>query len=685
MQGKVLNSRYEIIEKIGGGGMALVYKAKCQLLNRFVAIKVLRREFTNDADFIKKFQRESQAAASLSHHNIVNIYDVGNEDGLYYIVMEYVNGITLKDYVNKKKKLDSEETIRIAMQIAEALNHAHKNKIIHRDIKPHNIMINRDLDIKVMDFGIARATTSTTLVDGGDVMGSVHYFSPEQARGGYTDEKSDIYALGVVMYEMLTGHVPFEGSSPINVALKHVQESIEFDEEEKQMVPENVRNIVMKCVQKEQSMRYSSALDLLNDLRKIRRNREETISYSPELRLEDSPTMVIEPVKEEIKKIDKPKPKIKPKQKKVVDDKEKVQLTGKATTLIAIFSALIVAAAMFFGYIKIKEFLAEPADVIVPNLIGFNEKVASEKLLEKGLMIKVTEQEFNDRFNEGTVTYQSIPEGNSVKEGFTIEVKVSKGYKLVTVPDLTNKMSNQVARLLLEAGLEAGDKILENSELPEEVVIRQTPDAFEKVSEGTKINYVVSKGPTVKTLMMPRLVGETLEAAKRDLNTLGLNLGEVSYVESKNYIKGVVVEQSPKASSEVVEGDAINIVVSKGIKLEETPKSEEPTEVTRGSEAESNAETNAETNTQDGSDVEKPASNKKGKGVIRLSLPSEKEKTLVTINQVVDGKESLIYKQEHTYNKNGVEVVLLGYGQIRVRIYYDGELKGEKDIIFKEV
>ncbi|MCT4660373.1 MAG: Stk1 family PASTA domain-containing Ser/Thr kinase [Tissierellales bacterium] len=675
MQGKILNSRYEIIEKIGGGGMALVYKAKCQLLNRFVAVKVLRREFTNDTEFIKKFQRESQAAASLSHHNIVNIYDVGNEDGIYYIVMEYVNGITLKDYVNKKKKLGAEETLRIATQIAEALNHAHKNKIIHRDIKPHNIMINRDLEIKVMDFGIARATTSTTLVDGGDVMGSVHYFSPEQARGGYTDEKSDIYALGVVMYEMLTGHVPFEGSSPINVALKHVQENIEFNEEEKATIPENVQNIVMRCVQKEQSMRYSSALELLNDMRKIIRNKEETISYNSDLRLEDSPTMVIEPVKDEIKKTKKPK--------KVKIDKsepDKVQLTGKATTLIAIFSALIVASAMFFGYIKIKGFLSEPAEVSVPNLIGFNQKLAAEKLTEQGLVLKVTEEEFNDRFGEGTVIFQSIPEGNSVKEGFTIEVKVSKGYKLVQVPDLTNKMSNQVERILKEAGLEVGEKIVENSELPEEIVMRQKPDAFEKVAEGTKVDYVVSKGPTVKTLMMPRLVGETFEAAKKDLATLGLTLGTVSHEESKNYVKGVVINQTPKASSEVVEGDAINLVISKGIKL-----AEKPSEVETGSDSQNGQNNGDETSyTNESSVEEKPATNTKGKGVIRLSLPSDKDKTVVTINQVVDGKESLIYKQEHTYNKNGVEVMLLGYGQIRVRIYYDGELKGEKDIVFKE-
>ena len=245
MIGKILGNRYEIVEKIGGGGMALVYKAKCKLLNRYVAIKILRSEFINDEEFINKFRRESQAAASLSHPNIVNIYDVGVEDNIYYIVMEYIKGNTLKQLIREKGKLDANEALDIAIKIADALHHAHENHIVHRDIKPHNILVTEDGRVKVTDFGIARAATTSTVTNTSNVIGSVHYFSPEQARGGYTDENSDIYSLGVVMYEMVTGRLPFEGDSPITVALKHIQEDIELPTSIESSVPKSVESIIL--------------------------------------------------------------------------------------------------------------------------------------------------------------------------------------------------------------------------------------------------------------------------------------------------------------------------------------------------------------------------------------------------------------------------------------------------------
>ena len=276
MIGKILGGRYEIIEQIGGGGMALVYKAKCKLLDRFVAIKVLKDEFVNDEEFVRKFRRESQAAASLSHSNIVNIYDVGVEnDGnnqIYYIVMEYIKGKTLKELIKEKGKLSLENALDYSYQIAEALQQAHKNHIVHRDIKPHNIMITDDNRVKVTDFGIARAATSSTVTTTSNVLGSVHYFSPEQARGGYTDEKSDIYSLGIVMYEMVTGKLPYQGESPITVALKHVQEDIKPPREWNKNIPIGFENIILKCVQKRQADRYSNITELIKDLRKVKEN-----------------------------------------------------------------------------------------------------------------------------------------------------------------------------------------------------------------------------------------------------------------------------------------------------------------------------------------------------------------------------------------------------------------------------
>ncbi|HRU41954.1 MAG TPA: Stk1 family PASTA domain-containing Ser/Thr kinase, partial [Candidatus Diapherotrites archaeon] len=295
MIGRVLGDRYEVLEKIGGGGMALVYKAKCRLLNRFVAIKVLRPEFTEDEEFVKKFRREAQSAASLSHPNIVGIYDVGTENNSYYIVMEYVKGQTLKELIKSKGTLGVEYSTNIAIQICYALDQAHKNNIVHRDIKSHNILIREDNSVKVTDFGIARAVSSSTITNTGNVIGSVHYFSPEQARGGYVDEKSDIYSLGVVMYEMLTGRLPFEGDSPIAVALKHIQEEPEPPSRINSKIPKAIEAIIMKCMEKEVSKRYNSASEIINDLRQslVMPNGD----FVKKNRYSDESTRVLEPIK----------------------------------------------------------------------------------------------------------------------------------------------------------------------------------------------------------------------------------------------------------------------------------------------------------------------------------------------------------------------------------------------------
>lgn len=301
MIGKVLNNRYEIIEKIGEGGMAEVYKAKCRVLNRFVAIKILKNEFIDDETFASKFKREAQAAASLSHPNIVNIYDVGNinnKDGnTPYIVMEYIKGKTLKEIIIDKGKLSSKETIFYSLQMSEAIEHAHSNKIVHRDIKPHNIMINDNNRVKVTDFGIARAVTSSTVTIGSDALGSVHYISPEQARGGYTDEKSDIYSMGIVMYEMVTGKLPFNADTAVAVALKHIQEKIVSPREIESSIPKDLESIILKCVSKNQSERYQNMSEVMIDLEKI--NLLQAPLLAQDNNLEDSPTMVIPVIEDE--------------------------------------------------------------------------------------------------------------------------------------------------------------------------------------------------------------------------------------------------------------------------------------------------------------------------------------------------------------------------------------------------
>ena len=341
MLGKVLGNRYTIVEKVGEGGMAIVYKAKCSLLNRYVAVKVLRQEFINDEEFIEKFRREAQAAASLSHANIVNVYDVGMEDDIYYIVMEYIDGKTLKDIIQEKGKLSLDETLDFSIKVVDALVHAHANKLIHRDIKPHNIMVTSDGRVKVTDFGIARAATSSTITSTNSVMGSAHYFSPEQARGGYTDEKSDIYSVGIMMYEMITGVLPFTGDSPVTIAIKHIQEDAALPTEVDSSVSEEFESVIMKCIEKTQSDRYKSTEELLGDLTDIKNGKSPSStkfngSETQVLpRIDD--TVLMNAVDEEpVALAEEVRP------KKVKKSKAKKQKSNKPMIISAILLALIV-------------------------------------------------------------------------------------------------------------------------------------------------------------------------------------------------------------------------------------------------------------------------------------------------------------------------------------------------------
>lgn len=675
MVGRVLGNRYEIIENIGGGGMALVYKAKCRLLNRFVAVKVLRQEFTQDDEFIKKFNRESQAAASLSHHNIVNIYDVGNEDGLYYIVMEYVKGKTLKDYIKAKGRLEIDEALNIAIQISEALNHAHKNKIIHRDIKPQNIMINEYREIKVMDFGIARATTSNTQVDGGDIIGSVHYFSPEQARGGYTDEKSDIYSLGIVLYEMVFGRVPFEGDTPINVALKQVQQNIEFDEQESADIPAGIIEIIRKCAQKEQLFRYQNAVELVNDLRKIKYNKNEMIEISQH-NSDNSPTMIMKPIKEDIiteQKLSAEDKIKKPVQKEVVKSQNvknkktgKAQLTDKSVKIIAVVSALIVAVVIFVVGIKIRGFLKTPTEVDMPFLVGLNQEIATEKLEELGLILKVREEKFDDKYKEGSIVWQSIPEASKVKEGFTIEVDISKGYKFIEIPSLVGKNELEATELIQQSGLVKGEVTTADSEKPEGEVINQFPSPQDKVKEGTPIDLVLSKGTKTDVVIMPKLIGVSIDEAKSQLAKLGLTIGSTKEEKNENFEKNQIINQFPNAGDEIGKDIKVDLVISNS-----------------ASTSNNVDKNNADTKDSSGTNSNTGTETKKGKAVINLSLP-EKETTNVKIYKVVDNKEELLYNQDLSYDGNKVQVVLYGTGSMKVKVYYDDVEKGVTDIAFKE-
>ncbi|MDR7869894.1 MAG: Stk1 family PASTA domain-containing Ser/Thr kinase [Tissierellaceae bacterium] len=640
MIGKILGDRYEIIEQIGGGGMAIVYKAKCHLLNRFVAIKILRNEFLDDEDFIRKFKRESQAAASLSHPNIMNIYDVGVQelDGkqIHYIVMEYIKGKTLKELIKEKVKLSLDETINYSIQILEALRHAHLNHIVHRDIKPQNIMINEDNIIKVTDFGIARAATSSTLTTTSNVLGSVHYFSPEQARGGYTDEKSDIYSLGIVMYEMITGKLPYDGETPISVALKHVQENIIPPREVDSTIPVGLESIILKCVQKRQSDRYDNVGSVISDLKSLKNN---NFVVNPDTG--EQPTRMIPIIKEE--SVEEMSNSSNAKGKKRTKNKNKKGDGGIKMILLAILLAFLVVTIVFAGWLKLQNFF-DVAEVIVPDLRGMTETEAREEIESLGLIFNVKGTATSTEYGSGKVISQSVKENSKVNEGFTIDVVISEGKDLVRVPGLVNKTYEEAERLLNDAGLEVGERKYEPSDVtPNNIVMKQEPEAFTTLAPGSKVHLVISKGEEIKTISMPNLVGMNVIDAQNEILKYDLVVGETKE-EYNNAPVGEVFWQSYEPGNEVETKTAVDLYISLGPEEAEEP---EPVE----------------------QPVDDPNTEK---GIIVNLIPfSDRDETEIKIIRRQDGIQMQIYKDKHKYADGEVNLELRGTVGAEFDIYFD--------------
>lgn len=629
MIGKTLGGRYEIVEQIGGGGMALVYKAKCRLLDRFVAIKILREEFVNDEEFVRKFRRESQAAARLSHPNIVNIYDVGfEEDGnnkIYYIVMEYIKGKTLKEIIKEKGKLPIDLAIDYSYQIAEALQHAHSNRIFHRDIKPHNIMITDDNRVKVTDFGIARAATSSTVTTTSNVLGSVHYFSPEQARGGYTDDKSDIYSLGIVMYEMVTGVLPYQGESPITVALKHVQEDIVPPREIDPSIPLGFENIILKSVQKRQADRYNSIGDLIRDLKKIKSNKEEPILNNIDNL--DSHTKIMPAVNVEDDVYMKNKRK-----KKKKDGTIKVVFLG-------ILLAFLLAFSIFFGYYKLKDFLFTE-EVVVPDIIGLDEAEARKKIEDLGLKFVVKGTGRNDNFNPGEVIYQSVDPNTTVKKDFPIEVLINEGEALVKVPSGVNRDVRDAKDLMVNANLEVEIEYEYSDTVPVDVVIEQFPESGTEVKPGTTVKLIVSQGEETKYVLMDNLIGKSIEDAKRILKELDLVEGEIVYQPSDEYEKDIVVWQNYEPGTELETKTAVDLYVSSG--REETEEGDDEIDLVE----------------------ETPIT-------FTLTPLQDREETSIKIIRIQDGVSQVVYNKKHKASDGVAIITLEGKVGALFEIYYD--------------
>ena len=564
---KLLAGRYELIEKIGEGGMAVVYKAKDRLLNRYVAIKILRPEFTQDEQFLDSFKRESQAAAGLQHPNIVSIYDVGRTGNINFIVMELVDGRPLSDFIKENGHLDYKTTIDIAKQVASALAIAHKHQIIHRDVKPHNIMITSDGVAKLTDFGIARAVSKATMVaDTSKIIGSVHYFSPEQARGAYVDERSDIYSLGIVMFEMLTGRVPFDGETPVEVALKHINEDVPSPAKLVPGIPPALDKVVLKATDKYQTERYKSADEMLEALKNVEfvtqmvgdrvfagetdnkpRRDESLVAPVMSSRREDrEQEMVIAPANPR-------KPKAKP------DDKKK----KKRAIIIGVAAAAILA---LFGILYVSGIIGGGGkEVTVPDVKGMSYSEAKEVLEAKGLKIeKADEPIASQKIEKGKIVSQTPSKNSKVKKGRTVRVILSAGNTELKVPDLKGLSYKEAKTLLSEMGLQIskGDEV-DSDSVTEGLIASQYPSAKTKVDKGDIITVNISRGK--KDAVIPKLVGTTFTSESDVSDTLskyGYKLGKVSYEESYE-TPGTIIKQSPDAGTTAEKKTTVDIVISK--------------------------------------------------------------------------------------------------------------------------
>ena len=553
MEGQVLGNRYTLLEKIGGGGMAVVYKSKDTLLNRFVAIKVLRVEFSTDEEFVKRFNVEAQSVASLSHPNVVSIYDVGFQSNIHYIVMEYVDGLTLKEYINKNGALDWQEAIKISIQICSAIEHAHKNNIVHRDIKPHNILMTKEGIAKVTDFGIARAVTSSTITMVGSTIGSVHYFSPEQARGGFIDDKSDLYSLGIVMYEMVTGRVPFDGDSPVAVALKHIQEVPPEPRKFLPSLPYGVNEIIIKAVQKDQSLRYQSATAMIVDLNKVL-VRPQGGFIGQEV-ASNQATIRMQPLNNS--NITSQNRSNTANNNYMEANKQKKKNTT-AYWLAGITSILVIAIALFVTISLLSKGNKETFEI--GNYKGMDYSLVMQELDAQG--IKVTERwQVNDDIAKGIILEQSLPAGTPYRDGkyTNLELTISKGPQMAKVPDVVEREKREAENEIKTVGLSSKLVPEYNDDIPADYVIKTEPAAGEELKVGSEVIVYVSNGAELKTVKVPNLVGKTETEAEKLLAESKLVLGKII---PAGVTKGIVNRQLPAAFEDLTEGDSVTIFLT---------------------------------------------------------------------------------------------------------------------------
>ena len=643
-EGVVLGKRYEILGRIGSGGMADVYKGKDHKLNRYVAIKVLKSDYRTDEVFIKKFLSEAQAAAGLMHPNVVNVYDVGQDRGLYYMVMELVEGITLKDYIEKKGRLSAKETISISIQMVTGIQAAHNQHIIHRDIKPQNIIISKDGKVKVTDFGIAKMADSTTVTT--NAAGSVHYISPEQARGGYCDERSDIYSLGITLYEMLTGRLPFDGDTPVSVAIQHISAKPMSPREIVPDIPIGLEEITMKAMASRIDQRYMNAEAMLRDLEEFRKNPQVEFHYNLAAfhgaqPVPEEPTQPMDGTgtlgrrqRQPVRTRTAPPPRRYPPEKQ--DDYEDDDPRDRRRNLVIpiVVVVFIVAVGVFLWLTFFSGIFDKEDTIKVPNLLGekLTDVLQDEEVLKQ---FKVVEQsrEPSSEYEEGEIIRQDPEGGSSVsesKELITINVVVSSGQETIEMINVVGDDYDVAVSRLQQMDLKVDTATKQASDTVEEgKVISSNPVKGAKVSPGDRVQLVISTGPDVKKVAVPTLTGISLDNARSIAHSAGLNIGNVSEVNSDKPA-GQVIYQSVAPNTQVDEGTSITLQVSKG--------PETKPEVTK---------------------------------TIEIALPTDGRET-VTVQVTLDGKE--VYTQDVKTDVGTTYVSITGSGTMQVCVYFDGEL-----------
>lgn len=609
MEGTVLGSRYELIEKIGEGGMSVVYKARCNKLNRFVAVKVLKNEFCNNDEIVEKFKNEAKSIATLSDNNIVNVLDVGTQDDIHYIVMEYVKGKTLKDVIKQVGKMNYETAISIAIQIAKALDCAHRNKIIHRDVKPQNILVTEDGIMKVTDFGIAKSATSATITNTTTIMGSAHYLSPEQAKGSFIDCRTDLYSLGIVLYEMVTGTLPFEADSPVTIALKHIQEKAVEPKQINSKIPDSLNTLINKAMEKDPNKRYQTAKELINDLQKIKDNPNAVIDSSEDDMNQQTIVMSSAAVTEEIKK-----------QKTVNnndnaseyyddedeyedddeyyydDDDDFTSQKRNKTILKVILGTVAVLFLVGLGVLAIN-FMggsSSTKEVEVPNIVGEDVDKAKTELENLNLVLVEAETEASDE-KEGTILKTNPKAGTKVKEKSEVRVVVSSGSKSQKMPDVREYTLEKAKTILESRNLKVSSTTEQYSDtVPAGEVISQNPEPDTEVSSDEVITLVISLGPKeVKKqyVTVPSVSGMQLADGQKALSDAGINF-VVKYVDTQNAVEdGKILSQS--ATGNVEQGTSVTLNVGKYNK-ENANNNENSSNNTESNDAANNSENNSQ-------------------------------------------------------------------------------------------